>query len=137
MARVVIEHLTKGFRGAKGIMVDAVQDLNLAVESGGLLVIVGPSGSGKTTTLRLLAGVGEGDEGRISIDGVDVTSIPARDRDVAMVFQHHALHPHLSVRENLAFPLTIRKMQQSEKDRRVEEMAELLELGDCLARSPA
>lgn len=139
MARVVIEHLTKTFKAPKGKepIVNAVQDLSLAVESGELLVLVGPSGSGKTTTLRLLAGLEEPSQGSIFIDGVDVTKVSARERDVAMVFQHHALHPHMTVFENVAFPLTIRKTPKAEIDRRVREMGELLELGDCLGRAPA
>jgi len=139
MARVVIEHLTKTFKAPKGKepIVNAVQDLSLAVESGELLVLVGPSGSGKTTTLRLLAGLEEPSQGSIFIDGIDVTKVSARERDVAMVFQHHALHPHMTVFENVAFPLTIRKTPKAEIDRRVREMGELLELGDCLGRAPA
>src|ERR1044071_7594542 len=95
MARVVVEHLTKSFKASKRPTVNAVQDLSLTVESGELLAVVGPSGSGKTTTLRLLAGLEEATRGSISIDGVDVTKISARERDVAVVFQHHALHPHI------------------------------------------
>jgi multiple sugar transport system ATP-binding protein len=137
MARVVIEHLTKSFRMSKDRRVDAVKDLGLTIDPGELLVLVGPSGSGKTTTLRLLAGLEEPDSGSISIDGRDVTTLPAKARDIAMVFQHHALHPHMSVFQNIAFPLTIRKLASAEIDNRVRETAELLELVDCLSRRPA
>jgi multiple sugar transport system ATP-binding protein len=137
MARVVIEHLTKSFRMSKDRRVDAVKDLGLTIDPGELLVLVGPSGSGKTTTLRLLAGLEEPDSGSISIDGRDVTTLPAKGRDIAMVFQHHALHPHMSVFQNIAFPLTIRKLASAEIDNRVRETAELLELVDCLSRRPA
>jgi multiple sugar transport system ATP-binding protein len=137
MARVVIERLTKSFRMSKDRRVDAVKDLGLTIDPGELLVLVGPSGSGKTTTLRLLAGLEEPDSGSISIDGRDVTTLPAKGRDIAMVFQHHALHPHMSVFQNIAFPLTIRKLASAEIDNRVRETAELLELVDCLSRRPA
>ena len=136
MARVVLEHLTKLFPGAAGGTVRALEDLCLAVEAGELLVLVGPSGCGKTTTLRLLAGLEEATQGTISLDGRLMTGVPAKDRDVAMVFQHHALYPHLSVFENIALGLRVRHCPRPELERRVAEAVKLLGLEDCVARLP-
>jgi len=137
MAHVVLENLGKTYRGAGQAAVHAVRDLNLTVADGELLVLVGPSGCGKTTTLRLVAGLEEITSGAILIDGRNVNQVPAKDRDVAMVFQHHALYPHLTARENLAFGLKLRKLAKSEIDQRVGEASEILELQDCLDRKPA
>lgn len=114
----------------------AVRDLSLEVRDGELLVVVGPSGCGKSTTLRLIAGLDRPSSGTVSIGGEDVTARPPRDRDVAMVFQTFALYPHLSVAENLAFPLKLAKVDEAERRRRVGEMAELVELTDELDRRP-
>jgi len=136
MANVVIEGLTKEYRGAAGEIIPALQDLTLSVNPGELLVIVGPSGSGKTTTLRLLAGLESPTKGVIRIDGRDMRSVAARDRDIAMVFQNQALYPHMSVRENLAFGLELRKVPRAEIEQRVVAAANTLDLGGCLDRKP-
>ncbi len=136
MARVVLENLSKIFVSATGTEVRAVQRLNLAIEDKELLVLVGPSGSGKTTTLRLIAGLEGVTEGTVSIDGEAVNDLPAKDRDIAMVFQNFALYPHLTVFQNLAFGLTLRKFPKAGIQQRVKEAAEMLGLADCLERKP-
>src|SRR6267143_465641 len=128
MARVVLENLSKIFVSATGNEVRAVQRLNLVIEDKELLVLVGPSGSGKTTTLRLIAGLEEITEGAVSIDGEVVNDMPAKDHDIAMVFQNFALYPHLTVFQNLAFGLTLRKFPKADIQQRVKEAAEMLGL---------
>jgi len=136
MARVVLEHLTKRFPARAGGGVRAVEDLCLTVAEGELLVLVGPSGCGKTTTLRLIAGLEEATHGTISLDGRPMMEVPAKDREVAMVFQHHALYPHLSVFENLAFGLRVRHCPRPELEKRVAEVVKMLGLEECAARLP-
>ncbi len=131
MADVVLRGIKKSF-GDNPI----VRGVDLEVRSGELLVLVGPSGCGKTTLLRLIAGLETADEGEIRIGGQRVNDLPPRDRDVAMVFQSYALYPHMTVRENLAFGLTLRRVAKAEIDRRVAEVAEMLELGKLLDRRP-
>src|SRR6185436_8540086 len=119
MARVVVEGLTKVFTGPSGERITAVDRLNLAVADRELLALVGPSGCGKTTTLRLIAGLEEPSGGTISIDGRVMNGVDAKERDVAMVFQNQALYPHLSVYENLALGLRLRKVPGPEIERRL------------------
>ena len=133
MPAVSLSHLTKRF----GAGPPALDDLTLDVQPGEFLVLLGPSGCGKTTVLRLVAGLEEPTGGDIAIDGVRVNDLPPRDRDVAMVFQNYALYPHLSVRENIAFPLAMRRTPKAETRRRVEEVAAALELTPLLGRRPA
>ena len=114
----------------------AVADLNIEIMDGEFLVLVGPSGCGKTTALRMVAGLEEVSEGEVRIDGRTVNRVPARDRDVAMVFQSYALYPHLTVFENIAFGLTLRRMPRAEIDTRVREVAAVLELEAHLQRKP-
>ncbi len=133
MPAVSLAHLTKRF----GADAPALDDLSLDVAPGEFLVLLGPSGCGKTTVLRLIAGLEEPSGGEIAIDGVRVNDLPPKDRDVAMVFQNYALYPHLSVRENIAFPLVMRRTPKAEARRRVEEVAAALELTPLLARRPA
>jgi multiple sugar transport system ATP-binding protein len=133
MPAVSLAHLTKRF----GADAPALDDLTLDVAPGEFLVLLGPSGCGKTTVLRLIAGLEEPSGGDIAIDGVRVNDLPPKDRDVAMVFQNYALYPHLSVRENIAFPLVMRRAPKAEARRRVEEVAAALELTPLLARRPA
>src|SRR5580698_278737 len=125
MARLVLENLTKSFKGPRQETIDAVSGLNLTVADKELLVLVGPSGCGKTTTLRLVAGLEEVSRGTISIDGRVVNGIAPKERDIAMVFQHHALFPHMTARENLAFGLKLRKHSRAEIAQRVGEAAEM------------
>jgi multiple sugar transport system ATP-binding protein len=113
-----------------------VKGVDLDVEPGEFLVMVGPSGCGKTTLLRLIAGLEQCDAGDIFFDGHRVNDVPPRDRDVGMVFQSYALYPHLTVRENLAFGLEIRKLPKVEIAQRVQEAAALLELSTLLERKP-
>jgi multiple sugar transport system ATP-binding protein len=136
MARVVIENLTKVFQGPGGVAVGAVQGVSLAVEEREFLVLVGPSGCGKTTILRLIAGLEEPTQGTVAIDGRVLNAVAPKDREVAMVFQHHALYPHLSVYENLAFGLKLRKCPRPEIQRQVQAAAAALDLTACLERRP-
>src|ERR1041384_4807753 len=114
----------------------AVDQLELEIGDGEFLVLVGPSGCGKSTSLRMLAGLEDVDGGQILIDGRDVTHLPPKARDIAMVFQNYALYPHMSVYQNMAFALTLRKTSKSEIDRRVKEAAGLLQLEEYLGRKP-
>ena len=114
----------------------AVDALDLHIADGEFVVLVGPSGSGKTTALRMLAGLEEVDAGAVLIGGRDVTDVPPKRRDVAMVFQNYALYPYLTVEANIAFPLRIAKVKKSERERRVREVAELLGLTEYLQRKP-
>ena len=114
----------------------AVRDLNVEVSDGEFLVFVGPSGCGKTTALRMVAGLETVTEGELRIGDRLVNSVPPRDRDVAMVFQSYALYPHLSVRDNIAFGLKLRKMAKPEIRKRVEHAADVLGLTDYLDRKP-
>jgi multiple sugar transport system ATP-binding protein len=136
VARVIIEKLSKSFRTRNGVDLRAVHDLSLTVEDKEFLVLVGPSGSGKTTTLRLLAGLEEASAGTISIDGVLMNGVPPQDRDIAMVFQNFTLYPHLTVFENLALGLKLRKVAPPQIKERIREAAELLNLTPCLSRLP-
>jgi multiple sugar transport system ATP-binding protein len=131
MAELELEHIFKRF-GENTV----VRDFHLKVEDGGFVVLVGPSGCGKSTALRMVAGLEEPSEGRIKIGQRDVTELSPRDRDVAMVFQSYALYPHMSVRENMAFGLRLRKMDDAEIDRRVMQAAETLGLVPYLERKP-
>jgi multiple sugar transport system ATP-binding protein len=131
MASVTYDHVTKEFGN-----VVAVNDLDLNVEDKEFLVFVGPSGCGKTTALRMLAGLEEITKGQIKIADRIVNDIPPKDRDIAMVFQSYALYPHMSVYDNLAFGLKLRKTPKGEIKRRVQEAADILGIGDLLARKP-
>ena len=114
----------------------AVAHLNLDIAEGEFLVLVGPSGCGKSTSLRMLAGLEPISSGKIFIGDRDVTNVPAKDRDSAMVFQNYALYPHMSVAENMAFALKIQKVSKDEINRRVKEAAALLDLTEYLDRKP-
>ena len=132
MAEIVLESLGKIYPDGTR----AVGDLNLVIFDGEFLVLVGPSGCGKSTVLRMIAGLEEISEGTIHIGDVLVNDVAAKDRDIAMVFQNYALYPHMSVFDNMAFGLKLRKMDKDEIRRRVEEAASVLEITDFLARKP-
>jgi multiple sugar transport system ATP-binding protein len=114
----------------------AVDRLDLEIQDGEFLVLVGPSGCGKTTSLRMLAGLEEVDEGTIMIDDKDIVNLPPRARDIAMVFQNYALYPHMNVAENMGFALKIARMPKAEIQTRVAEAAKILDLEDYLKRKP-
>src|SRR3979409_1885814 len=134
MTSVTYDGATRTFPKAERPAVDA---LDLQIEDGEFLVLVGPSGCGKSTSLRMLAGLEEIDAGAIYIDETDVTNVPPKARDIAMVFQNYALYPHMTVYENMAFALKLRKTPKSEIDRRVKEAARLLDMDEgLLTRKP-
>jgi multiple sugar transport system ATP-binding protein len=134
MAEVRFEQATKLYAGNDEPAVDA---LDLEVRDGELMVLVGPSGSGKSTALRMLAGLEEVDVGAVWIGERDVTDDAPKDRDIAMVFQNYGLYPYLDVAGNLGFPLRMARVKGAERDRRVREIAELLDLTPFLSRKPA
>src|SRR4051812_7726147 len=124
MATIALEHIDKKY--PNGYV--AARDLSLAIADGEFLVLVGPSGSGKSTVLRMIAGLEKPTAGRILIGGADVPALPPQERDIAMVFQGYALYPHMTVRDNLGFGLTIRKQPKASVARRVDAVAESLGL---------
>jgi multiple sugar transport system ATP-binding protein len=134
LAEVRFEQATRVFRGTARPAVDA---LDLSLRDGELMVLVGPSGSGKSTALRMLAGLEEVDDGAIYIGDRDVTYVPPKERDVAMVFQNYALYPYLDVAANIGFPLRMSRVPKAERRRRVREAAEMLGLTELLDRKPA
>ena len=131
MAELVVDNLSKSFG-----RVPVLRGVSFSVPQGGFTIVLGPSGCGKSTLLRLVAGLEEPDGGDIRLGGRSVLGLAPRRRDVAMVFQSYALYPHLSVRENLAFPLRMRKAPQEEIARRVSQAARLLGLEELLERRP-
>jgi len=132
MAEITLEDVGKVYPDGTR----AVADFDLSIGDGEFVVLVGPSGCGKTTALRMVAGLEEISEGVIRIGGRVVNGLPSRDRDIAMVFQKYALYPHMSVYENMAFGLKLRKVSKDEIDRRVGEAARILGLQDFLKRKP-
>ena len=133
MATVTFDQATRLYPGTSK---PAVDKLSLAVADGEFLVFVGPSGCGKSTSLRMLAGLEDVNSGRILIGDRDVTDVPPKDRDIAMVFQNYALYPHMSVAENMGFALKIAGIDKAERAERVREAAKLLDLVDYLDRKP-
>ena len=131
MAEVTLKGVCKAFEGNP-----VIKGVDLEVRKGEFLVMVGPSGCGKTTLLRLIAGLENADEGSIQIGDRIVNDVPPRDRDIAMVFQSYALYPHMSVRENLAFGLKLRKFSEAEISSRVAAASELLDIAPLLERRP-
>ncbi|HEY3756862.1 MAG TPA: sn-glycerol-3-phosphate ABC transporter ATP-binding protein UgpC [Opitutaceae bacterium] len=136
MAQVVLENLVKAYPDKGGQEVRAVDGIDLIVNDREFMVLVGPSGCGKSTTLRMVAGLESVTSGAVKIDGRIVNDVPPKDRDIAMVFQNYALYPHLSVFENLAFGLKLRKFPRAEIEARVGEAAAMLGLEGLLGRKP-
>ncbi len=134
MAEIKLNHIHKMYDNADDY---AVTDFNLDVEDNEFIVFVGPSGCGKSTTLRMIAGLEEISEGELLIDGELMNDVAPKDRDIAMVFQNYALYPHMTVYDNMAFGLKLRKMPKEEIKERVETAAELLGLYELLDRKPA
>jgi multiple sugar transport system ATP-binding protein len=132
MASIQLDHVQKRFNARS-----VVRDFTLDIADGELLVLVGPSGSGKSTVLRLIAGLESPDEGRIRIGGEDVTAAPPQQRDLAMVFQHYALYPHMTVRDNLLFGLRTRHVPEAQAAARVDGVARSLGIDALLDRRPA
>ncbi|MFI9604040.1 ABC transporter ATP-binding protein [Streptomyces sp. NPDC052043] len=134
MADISLRNIVKTYPGTER---PATENISLEVADGELLVLVGPSGCGKTTLLRMIAGLESPDSGTVSIGGRDVTDLPARQRNVSMVFQSYAVFPHMRVRQNIGFGLMLAKVPKEKIAERVERAAELLNLGDYLDRHPA
>jgi multiple sugar transport system ATP-binding protein len=132
MATVVLNGLKKEYDGG----VVAVKDVSVEVKDREFVVLVGPSGCGKSTTLRMIAGLEDISSGTLTIDGKRMNDIPPKDRDIAMVFQNYALYPHMSVYENMAFGLKLRKFPKEEIDQRVHEAAKILSIEEYLNRKP-
>ena len=133
MAQIILDHVEKAYAGG----VKAVNDLSLDVKDGEFMVFVGPSGCGKSTALRSIAGLEEITGGTIQIGDRVVNDLPPKDRDIAMVFQNYALYPHMTVEQNLAFGLQLRKTPKDEIKRRVDEAAQMLGLEQYLKRKPS
>jgi multiple sugar transport system ATP-binding protein len=133
MADIVLDHVTKRYPDG----FEAVKDLSLDIGDGEFMILVGPSGCGKSTALNMIAGLEDISEGELRIGGEVVNRKAPGDRDIAMVFQSYALYPHMTVRDNIAFALMLRKTPKSEIDRKVNEAAEILDLKAHLDRKPA
>ena len=132
MAEVSLKNVTKVYENGNV----AVKDVNIEVKDKEFVVLVGPSGCGKTTTLRMIAGLEEISEGELFIDGKKVNDVSPKDRDIAMVFQNYALYPHMSVYENMAFGLKLRKFSKDEIKKRVTDAAKILGLEEYSDRKP-
>src|SRR2546430_2880770 len=132
MAKIELDGVTKVF----GSDVVAVNDVSLEIDDGEFMVLVGPSGCGKSTILRILAGLEEVTAGEVMVGDRQVTDLPPKDRDVAMVFQNYALYPHMTVEQNLAFGLRLRKTPKDEVKERVVRAARILQIEEFLKRKP-
>src|ERR1700753_20299 len=133
MAEIVLDGVTKVFDDGY----EAVKDLNLDVADGEFMILVGPSGCGKSTALRMIAGLEDISSGELKIDDQIINDRSPKDRDIAMVFQNYALYPHMTVRENMGFALSLAGVDKAEIDRKVEEAPATLDLTAHLARKPA
>src|SRR5918995_1218595 len=133
MAEIVMEEVTKRYPDGY----EAVRDMNLDIQDGEFVILVGPSGCGKSTALRMIAGLEDITEGQVKIGGEVVNQYAPKDRDIAMVFQNYALYPHMSVRDNMAFPLKLAKVPEDQIKSKVEEAARILDLEQHLDRKPA
>lgn len=136
MASVTLNNVWKNYPGEKGKEVVAVSDFHLQIEDREFVVFVGPSGCGKSTTLRMIAGLEEISKGEIKIGDRVVNDVPPKDRDIAMVFQNYALYPHMSVYDNMAFGLKLRKYPKAEIEKRVKDAAAILGIEGLLHRKP-
>ena len=132
MAEIVLDHVTKSYADGAA----AVKDLSITIADGEFIILVGPSGCGKSTTLNMIAGLEDITEGELRIGGDRVNEKAPKDRDIAMVFQSYALYPHMTVRQNIAFPLTLAKMSKADIAAKVEETARILDLTELLDRKP-
>ena len=130
--KITLEHLTKRFGSAV-----AVNDLSVTIESGKLIALLGPSGCGKSTILNMLSGILPATEGRILFDDRDVTNLPPEKRNVGLVFQNYALYPHMTVQENICFPLEIKRVPKKQRIERARELAELVRISELLQRKPS
>src|SRR4026209_1342033 len=133
MAEIVLDHVSQIYSSGGPT---AVSDLSLTIKDGEFIVLVRPSGCGKTTALRMVAGLESITDGTISIGDHVVNTVPPKERDIAMVFQNYALYPHMTVYDNMAFGLKLRKLAKEEIDRRVRQAAKILGLADLLDRKP-
>jgi multiple sugar transport system ATP-binding protein len=133
MAEIVLDHVSKSYPDGA----TAVHDLSLRIADGEFLILVGPSGCGKTTTLNMIAGLEDISSGDLFIGGERVNDKAPKDRDIAMVFQSYALYPHMTVRQNIAFPLTLAKIKKADIAAKVEETARILDLTELLDRKPS
>ncbi len=133
MAEIVLDQVSKTYADGSA----AVQDVSLNIADGEFIILVGPSGCGKSTTLNMIAGLEDISSGELPIAGERVNEKAPKDRDIAMVFQSYALYPHMTVRQNIAFPLTLTKMSKADVNAKVEEAAKILDLTDYLDRKPA
>src|SRR4029077_4291976 len=133
MAEVVLEHLTKTYPDG----VTAVKDVSLDVKEGEFVILVGPSGCGKSPALKMIAGLEDITDGELRVGDQVVNGLAPKDRDIAMVFQNYALYPHMTVRQNLAFPLNLAKVPEEEVTEKVQEAARILDLTEHLDRKPA
>src|SRR3954464_11518448 len=132
MAEIVLDHVNKSYpNGAV-----AVKDLSISIADGEFIILVGPSGCGKSTTLNMIAGLEDISSGTLSIGGERVNEKAPKDRDIAMVFQSYALYPHMTVRQNIAFPLTLAKLGKADIATKVEDTAKILDLTGLLDRRP-
>ncbi|MET0898186.1 MAG: sn-glycerol-3-phosphate ABC transporter ATP-binding protein UgpC [Mycobacterium sp.] len=132
MAEIVLQNVSKSY--ADGAV--AVKDFSISIADGEFIILVGPSGCGKSTTLNMIAGLEDISSGELLIDGHRVNDKAPKDRDIAMVFQSYALYPHMTVRDNIAFPLTLAKMSKADVAKKVEDTAKILDLTDFLDRKP-
>lgn len=130
--KIQLNNITKEFKE-----VVAVKDLTISIDEGSLVCLLGPSGCGKSTTLSMIAGLEKPTSGEIYFEGENVNDIDAEYRDIGMVFQNYALYPHMTVMENIAFPLKMRKVKKEERMKKVKEVAEILQIGDLLNRKPS
>ena len=130
--KITLEHLTKKYGSAV-----AVNDLSVTIESGKLIALLGPSGCGKSTILNMLSGILPATEGRILFDDRDVTNLPPEKRNVGLVFQNYALYPHMTVLENICFPLEIKRVPKKQRIERARELAELVRISELLQRKPS